>query len=156
MKKHVWRPLYVVIGLVACILVFRMFYVPSDFGVQDRGYTFGFHRLGNEQEWKDFPAKYKSSAYCAECHEENAASLAQSGHGIIPCEDCHGPAKEHPDNPEKLAIDRSRGLCLRCHSQLYMPSSQRNDLPGIDPKSHNPGIECAECHNPHNPSLEDM
>jgi len=155
-KKHVWRPLYVVIGLVACILLFRMFYVPSDFGIQDRGYTFGFHRLSNEQEWKEFPAKYKGSAYCAECHEENTQSLAKSGHQIIPCEDCHGPASGHPDKPEKLTIDRSRGLCLRCHSQLYMPSSQRNDLPGIDPKTHNADIECAECHNPHNPSLEDM
>jgi len=133
-----------------------MFYVPDDFGIQDRGYTFGFHRLGNEQDWKEFPAKYKGSDYCAECHEENSESLAKSGHGIIPCEDCHGPAFRHPEAPEKLTIDRSRGLCLRCHSQLFMPSSQRNDLPGIDPQTHNADIECAECHNPHNPSLEDM
>jgi len=133
-----------------------MFYVPADFGVQDRGYTFGFHRLSNEQEWKNFPAKYKSSSYCAECHEENSESLANSGHAIIPCEDCHGPARNHPEDPEELTINRSRDLCLRCHSELYMPSSQRNDLPGIDPQMHNKGIACAECHNPHNPSLEDM
>ncbi|WP_020674554.1 cytochrome c3 family protein [Geopsychrobacter electrodiphilus] len=156
MKKHVWRPLYVVIGLVAGILIFRMFYVPADFGVQDRGYTFGFHRLSNEQEWKNFPAKYKSSDYCAGCHEDNSASIAKSDHGIIPCEDCHGPALNHPEDPEKLTINRSRDLCLRCHSKLFMPSSQRNDLRGIDPKTHNSGIECAECHNPHNPSLENM
>jgi hypothetical protein len=37
-----------------------------------------------------------------------------------------------------------------------MPSSQRNDLPGIDPAVHNAGIECADCHNPHHPNLEDM
>lgn len=156
MKKHVWRPLYVVIGLVALILVFRMFYVPSDFGVQERGYTFGYHRLSNEQEWKDFPEKYKSSDYCADCHVENSTSLAMSGHGIIPCEDCHGAAFNHPESPEKLTIDRSRDLCMRCHVQLTMPSSQRNDLPGIDPQEHNVGMECADCHNPHNPSLEDM
>jgi len=155
-KGHVWRPLYVVIGLVACILIFRMFYVPSDFGIQERGYTFGFHRLSNEQEWKEFPAKYKGAAYCAECHTENSESIVNSGHGIISCEDCHGAAFNHPEDPEKLSIDRSRDLCLRCHFELYMPSSQRNDLPGIDPKTHNAGIECVECHNPHNPSLEDM
>ncbi|WP_303721549.1 cytochrome c3 family protein [Malonomonas rubra] len=156
MKRHVWRPLYVVIGLVAFILVFRFFYVPTDFGVQERGYTFGYHRLQNEQEWKDYPAKFKGSAYCAECHDENATSIAESGHGIIPCEDCHGAAFNHPEDPETLSIDRGRDLCLRCHSQLLMPSSQRNDLPGIDPTGHNAGIECADCHNPHNPSLEDM
>ena len=31
-----------------------------------------------------------------------------------------------------------------------------NDIPGIDPEQHNAGTECAECHNPHNPSLEEM
>ena len=59
MKNHVWRPLFVVIGLVVFILLVRMFYVPDDFGAQERGYTFGFHRLGNEQEWKDYPPKYR-------------------------------------------------------------------------------------------------
>jgi hypothetical protein len=34
--------------------------------------------------------------------------------------------------------------------------SNRGDIPGIDPETHNPGTNCVECHNPHNPSLEDM
>lgn len=156
MKNHVWRPLYVVIGLVVCILVFRMFYIPDDFGVHDRGYTFGYHRLSNEQEWKDFPAKYKGTEYCNECHFEKVESVSNSQHEMIPCENCHGAAFGHPEDPEKLTIDRSRDLCIRCHSELKMPSSGRNDIPGIDPAQHNVDIECSECHNPHNPSLEDM
>ncbi len=156
MKKHVWRPLFVVIGLVVCILVFRMFYIPDDFGAHDRGYTFGFHRLSNEQEWKEYPAKYKGSEYCNECHDDKVETLAKSQHGMIQCENCHGAAFDHPENPEKLVIDTSRALCIRCHSELYMPSSGRNDIPGIDPSQHNVGTECSECHNPHNPSLEDM
>lgn len=156
MKRHVWRPLFVVIGLVVLILVARTFYVPDDFGSQERGYTFGFHRLSNEQEWKDYPAKYQDSAYCSECHEDKTESLEISQHGMIPCENCHGAAFDHPENPERLAIDRSRDLCLRCHSELYMPSSGRNDIPGINPDDHNAGLECSECHNPHNPSLEEM
>jgi predicted CXXCH cytochrome family protein len=148
--------LFVVLAIVAGILLFRLVYVPSDFGVQERGYTFGFHRLGNEQEWKDFPAKFKDSRYCNECHEEKVASLGKSPHRMIPCENCHGAAFDHPDKPPKLAIDRSRALCLRCHAKLFMPSSDRNDIPGIDPEQHNPGAECVACHNPHNPSLEEM
>lgn len=156
MKSHVWRPLFVIIGLVVLILVGRTFYVPDDFGSQERGYTFGFHRMSNEQEWKDYPAKFKDNAYCSECHEDKTEGLEASLHGMIPCENCHGAAFDHPDNPEKLAIDRSRDLCLRCHSALYMPTSGRNDIPGIDPAEHNAGLECSECHDPHRPSLEEM
>jgi len=155
-KNHVWRPLFVVIGIVILILFFRAVYVPDDFGSQERGYTFGFHRLSNEQEWQEYPAKYKDSAYCNECHDDKVASLEMSQHGMIPCENCHGAAMNHPEEPEKLTIDRSRELCIRCHSELYMPSSGRNDIPGIDPKLHNPEYGCSECHNPHNPSLEEM
>ena len=156
MKSHVWRPLFVVIGIIVMILLFRMIYVPSDFGVQERGYTFGFHRLSNEQEWKDFPAKYKGSSYCNECHDEKVTSLNTSQHSMIPCENCHGAAMNHPETPERLTIDRNRDLCIRCHSSLYMPSSGRNVIPGINPDEHNTGIGCSECHNPHNPSLEEM
>lgn len=156
MKKHVWRPLWVVLGLVVVILLVRVVYVPSDFGVQERGYTFGFHRLSNEEEWKHFPAKFKDSAYCNECHAEKNAALAGGEHATLPCENCHGPALDHPTQPEKLALDRSRELCLRCHARLHMPSSGRNTIPGIDPEQHNSGAPCVACHNPHRPSLEEM
>jgi len=155
-KRHVWRPLYVVIAIVVLILTVRVFYVPKDFGIQARGYTFGFHRLGNEQDWKAFPAKYKDKGYCKDCHEDKTASLAASKHAVIPCQNCHGPALNHPEDPEKLPIDRSRDLCIRCHSQLITTGSGRSAIPGIDPASHNPDTACSECHNPHHPNLEDM
>jgi hypothetical protein len=155
-KSHVWRPLYVVLAIVVLILLFRAFYVPEDFGVQERGYTFGYHRLSNEQEWKDFPAKYRDNSYCQGCHYDQAEVFAAAQHAMLSCENCHGAAFDHPENPEKLHIDRSRALCLRCHSQLYTPSSGRSDIAGINPLEHNAGIECSACHNPHNPSLEEM
>lgn len=156
MKNHIWRPLFVVIALVALILLFRAFYVPDDFGTHERGYMFGYYRQSNLQEWQDYTAKYKTSDYCNECHDDKTAQLTASGHATIACENCHGAALGHPDKPEKLAIDRSRDLCLRCHAQLFTPSSGRSDIPGIDPATHNTGIECSDCHNPHNPSLEEM
>lgn len=156
MKNHVWRPLYVVVAIAAAILLFRAFYVPADFGVHDRGYTFGFYRLSNEQEWKDYPVKYQGNSYCNDCHYDQADVFAVSLHAMMSCENCHGAAFDHPENPEKLQIDRSRDLCSRCHSQLYMPSSGRNDIVGIDPAEHNVGMACVDCHNPHNPSLEEM
>ncbi|EKD37665.1 MAG: cytochrome c family protein [uncultured bacterium] len=156
MKNHVWRPLFVVLGLVAVLLVARVFVVPKDFGIQDRGYMYGFHRLGNEQEWQNFPAKYQSNASCNDCHEEEFAANQLARHKMIPCENCHGAALGHPENPEKLAIDRSRELCIRCHAGLFTPTSARSAIPGIDAAAHNPEMVCSECHNPHNPDLKGM
>ncbi len=52
MKNHVFRPLFVVIGIVAIILAARLFLVPKDFGVQERGYMYGWHRKANEEDRK--------------------------------------------------------------------------------------------------------
>lgn len=154
MKSHVLRPLYVVIGIVAAILVVREFVVPEDFGVYERGYMYSWHRKSNEDEWKAFKVKYRSSEYCKDCHSDKYSSIMQTPHAIIQCENCHGPAIDHPENPQKLSIDKNRELCLRCHSSLPYPTSNRANIRGIDPDRHNPGIECVMCHNPHKPSLE--
>ncbi|MBU0479950.1 MAG: cytochrome c3 family protein [Proteobacteria bacterium] len=156
MKNHVLRPLWVVIAAVGLLLLVRAYMVPDDFGVHGSGFTYGFHRLGNIDDWKAEKVQYKGKEYCAECHEENVAANNASKHNIIQCENCHGPAMDHPDNPEKLEIDRSRDLCLRCHALLPYPDSARGRLKGINPQDHNPDSPCAECHNPHKPALEDM
>jgi hypothetical protein len=143
MKSHVYRPLWVVLGLVCIILIVRFFYVPKDFGIGERGYMYGWHKKSNEQFWKDFKVKYRGSEYCKDCHSENYAKLMQSPHVIIPCEDCH--------SPPKLEIQKGKELCLRCHYPLPYPTSGRVNIPSIDPDSHNPGTECVMCHNPHNP-----
>ena len=154
MKNHVLRPLWVAIVLITALLVVRHFMVPDDFGVNGNNFTYGFHRLGNIQDWKDFKVKYKGREYCAECHEENYSDSMSSPHKIIQCENCHGPAIDHPDNPEALAINTDRSLCLRCHSYLDYPNNNRGAIKGIDPDEHNPGTACVECHNPHKPNLE--
>jgi predicted CXXCH cytochrome family protein len=151
MKNHVLRPLFVTIGIIILILLVRMVYVPKDFGIHERGYMYGWHRQGNEKEWQNFKVKYQGTEYCKDCHPDKYGSIKKSPHKIIPCEDCHGPAIDHPSDPPKLTIDKSRSLCLRCHYPLPYPTSGRANIPGIDPDKHNPGIECATCHNPHNP-----
>jgi predicted CXXCH cytochrome family protein len=146
------RPLWVVAGILTVMLVARSLIVPKDFGIGERGYMYGWHRAGNEAEWKAFEVKFKTAEYCKGCHSDNYASIKQSPHARINCENCHGPARNHPQNPPKLKIDRSRALCLRCHFALPYPNNARSQIPGIDPDKHNPGIECATCHNPHKPT----
>ena len=156
MKSHVWRPLFVVLGVVALILVARTLLVPKDFGVWERGYMYGWHRKSNEDDWKAVKVKYKTVAHCRTCHEEKVTSIARSPHGIISCENCHGPALDHPDDPPTLSIDHSRRLCIRCHALLVTPSSGRAKIRGINPATHNPEAECTLCHDPHHPNLEEL
>ncbi len=157
MKSHVWRPLYVVVALVILILAVRMFYVPKDFGIWERGYMYGFHRKGSENDWKAFKVKYKfDNEDCKDCHSDKYESIIKTPHAIIKCENCHGPELDHPNDPPKLTVDKRRELCLRCHYQLPYPTSGRANIMGIDPEKHNPGVECVMCHNPHNPTLEGL
>ena len=151
MKNHVFRPLFVIIVIVILILLTRMVLVPKDFGIGERGYMYGWHRLSNEEEWKTFKVKYQGRDYCKDCHPEMFAKIMGSPHRIIQCENCHGPAIDHPSDPPKLVIDRSREHCLRCHFPLVYPSSGRAKIKGVDPDKHNPGTECSTCHNPHKP-----
>ena len=156
MQNHAWRPLAVVLGAVALLLIVRGQVVPADFGVNGANFTYGFHRKGSIDDWKAVQVKYQGKEYCRECHEEKVVENLSSPHKVIECENCHGPATLHPDNPPKLTVDRSRGLCLRCHAALPYPLSHRSEMPAIDPDGHNPDAACLECHNPHNPTLEAM
>lgn len=155
MKNHIYRPLIVVLAMLCIIFVVRFFVVPKDFGIWERGYMYGWYRKSNEEEWKAIKIKYKfHNSYCQSCHTERYDQLIKSSHKILSCENCHGPALDHPANPQKLLIDKSREQCLRCHFYLPYPTSDRSNIKGIDPLTHNPDIACSQCHNPHNPSLE--
>lgn len=149
---HVLRPLYVVLALVVLILAARTLVVPKDFGIHGKGYMYSWHRKANEEDWKNIQVKFQGRDYCQDCHAEQFQMLRSSPHTIIECENCHGPAIDHPSDPQKLPIDRSRELCLRCHTFLPYPTSKRAEIKGIDPDVHSPGLECAGCHDPHRAS----
>lgn len=151
MKSHVLRPLWVVLIFIAAVLVIRVIYVPNDFGIHERGYMYGWYREGNIEDWKQFKVKYQGTEYCNNCHPDKYDNIMKTPHAIIQCENCHGPAIDHPSDPPKLSIDRTREQCLRCHFPLAYPTSGRSNIRGVNPEEHNPDIECVMCHNPHNP-----
>ncbi len=153
MKNHVWRPLYVAICIVVIVLLARTVLVPKDYGTHEQGYMYGTHRKGSIDDWKSMTVKYKGSETCKECHSDRFAEHASGAHAVISCENCHGPRGEHPENPPKLVIDKSRALCIRCHAKLPYPGSPRGSLPGIDPETHNTGLDCVTCHSPHKPQI---
>ncbi len=141
------------LGIVALILGLRVVMVPADFGAHEQGYMYGWHRKGNEADWKAVKIKYKGTDYCKKCHKEKYEDIKDSLHGSIMCENCHGPALNHPDDPRTLDIDRRRELCVRCHFKLPYLTSGRGTIRGINPATHHPEAECVLCHYPHNPKL---
>lgn len=151
MGDHRWRPLIGVAILAGLFLGARQIMVPGDFGVHERGYMYGWHRKGNEAEWKGVTVKYRGREYCRPCHQRNYDSILPSPHGGIGCENCHGPALDHPRDPRTMRIDRSRALCIRCHCRLPYGNGGRGAIRGIDPVTHNPEEECTLCHYPHDP-----
>jgi len=158
MKNHVLRPLFVVIAGVLALLVVRYFMVPEDFGAHESGYMYGWHRKGNEQEWKDFKVKYMQKDYCFDCHSDKQEAIKGSPHVIISCQNCHARegvvAADHPDVTPKMHIDRGREQCLRCHAKLPYKGSGRMFVRGINNEEHNPEAMCVDCHNPHSPGFE--
>jgi predicted CXXCH cytochrome family protein len=152
MKRHVLHPVWVAIGLIGLILFARLFLVPDDFGVHGDSFTYSFHRLSNIQEWQEFPVKYQGEEYCAECHEDKYKKHRRGRHKRLQCENCHGPAANHPDEVEFLPLNRERSLCLRCHADLdYPDTTGRSDMPAIIDRRHRRSRECVSCHNPHDP-----
>jgi DnaJ-class molecular chaperone len=95
------------------------------------------------------PLRHAGSEVCADCHEEYQVKKV-GYHRNLSCETCHGPAKEHAENPTvvKPSLPRMREFCVRCHS--YNPS-RPTGFPQINPAAHNPLKPCVTCHNPHDP-----
>lgn len=142
---------------MAGVIVARMIIVPS-FTAANNDYRYQWHRAANQQEWKDYKVKYQGSDYCYDCHNEQHKKITASLHAKIQCENCHGAAIDHPDNPQKLAVDKSRELCHRCHSYLaYRPLEYKElekktiRLKMIKPDEHFPdeNMQCISCHDPH-------
>ena len=110
-----------------------------------------------EMQWADAvkreqarPVKYAGFHACAECHDTLYDTKKKGYHRDLSCETCHGPAKSHTENPEKVkpVIPAERTFCPQCHA--YNPSRPRG-FPQINPVAHNPLKACASCHNPHDP-----
>ncbi len=163
MPRHIKRlTLLLVLFVVAVFLAIRFFTV-------DSFYRYGHYRGNSVAEIASDKPKFKTPAYCQQCHEQeyqqwstgvhNSASLGK----VVKCEVCHGPAGgrdvkgpyDHvatgPDHPKNLKMSipaDTRKLCTLCHEKMPgRPAEQRQ----IVVASHAGSQQCTACHNPHSP-----
>lgn len=164
MPKHIVRLilLLVVFGLSA--------YAAKRYFTADSFYEYGHYRGDSVAEMASEKPKYKGSASCKSCHEDQYKQWAEGVHNnpaagkIVKCEVCHGPGgqrdkkgmfdnvatgPDHVDANLKLIVptDTVR-LCTLCHEQMPGRPTQQHQ---IVVSEHTGSQQCTACHNAHAP-----
>jgi hypothetical protein len=92
-------------------------------------------KSSHSHAWETLSAKgFEVDAACQQCHTtgfgvpggfESAkrSSLMRS----VGCESCHGPSKEHADQPSRKTPYAASDQCVRCHDRENSPSFQFAD-----------------------------
>jgi hypothetical protein len=143
MPPQILRLVLLTIGIVCAFFVARYFLTPRSFG------QFGHYRGAALQEIAAREPFWAGKAACTECHSDHAQKLAKAEHKTLSCETCHGPAREHVENPQVKLPKLSFRLCVRCHEAS---PSRPKWLHQINPRNHYTGQLCTECHVPHQPN----
>ena len=131
----------IILGLIFGIVVYLVLFT----------YVFGFSPIitgSSQSKWVETELsrepKFSDTSICKECHYQ--LYLGIKNHSSVNCEACHGPGTEHTikRSPDTIQINRNRDACLKCHL----------DIPGrktvkVVNETHNPGVFCVVCHNPH-------
>lgn len=130
------------IGFIALQLM------PSPGSLESLGF---YDKRGDTSRWSSLEPLYNDTAACQDCHQDNYNTWQQSAHGIVSCENCHGPAAPHVQSNAKLIVVTSREACGICHDKSI---SKPVNFPQVDLESHGGTTDCTTCHNPHNPVIE--
>jgi nitrate/TMAO reductase-like tetraheme cytochrome c subunit len=147
MPVQVKRLLLVFAILIALSIVLKYYLTPESFG------EYGHYRGKALEEIASKEAKFTQKDDCAMCHDSIAELKSSGVHDPLQCEVCHGPGFKHIEDDElnKMDINKSGELCMRCHS--INAASRKKVIKQIDAVEHAEGEECITCHNPHQPWL---
>ncbi len=88
---------------------------------------------------------------CKKCHLNLFQIISQAEHKGLNCQSCHGPAANHVSNPASGTpkVIGNEELCGSCHRQIAGRTKEMITM--VMPLWHSGGVECAKCHNPHQP-----
>ena len=146
---HLIRLVAVFAVVLAVFLVGRQLLVPDTFG------RWGHYRAAAIDDVAAAPVRHAGQETCFKCHADKREEKSRGRHQLLRCETCHGPRKQHAENPggekpPKLTDKEMRQFCARCHEyNLTRPKW----LEQVDTARHNPGQACTDCHSPHHPEM---
>ena len=155
--KHLWRAVLILVVIAIGGVVGRHFMIPESFGKE------GHYRYDSLLGFMEKSPVHGAPGSCAKCHADQQKSNASGRHAGISCETCHAPLTTHAANGEKIGdmlVDKSYGLCLRCHEKL---EARPKEFSQVMLKEHLselglakiPDKICKVCHDPHNPKKPD-
>lgn len=163
--QHLIRGGFLAIFIIVGFTIVRFIVVPESFG------KYGHYRADAVAEEMARTPVYQGADTCKICHNQKGKRAIYLGyenwssgkHGVVNCENCHGPADKHVDKSATktttITINRSKELCLRCHLQLparpgttsIFPQPQIELAKHMEDKGN---LSCLKCHNPHHPDLK--
>jgi hypothetical protein len=131
--------------IILLFIIFRRAVTPDTFG------EYGHYRGAALEDARAHEINDAGTETCEMCHDDIAAVLNAGAHKSLACEGCHGAGQKHADDPEAhdMTPSADRDFCLRCHAKL--PARNPDIITQVDPKEHNPELNCIDCHNPHSP-----
>jgi len=165
MPRHIVRLLLFMVTFAVVAYGAKQFFTTDSF------YEFGHYRGKSVAQIAAAKPKYKGTAYCTSCHEQQAAEWTDGVHNsidvgkVVKCEVCHGPAggrdpenkyvpattgPDHPKNLKLVVPTDSRQLCTLCHERMTGRPLQQRQIIVAD---HAATQQCTVCHNPHSPRL---
>ncbi len=143
MPPQVFRIFLLAVGIVVAYSIARYFLTPPSFK------EYGWYRGDALLELQAREVVFAGKKACDECHSDEVQKLLKHEHKTLSCEGCHGPGKEHADNPDAKLEKLSYSHCVRCHeANPSRPKWHKQ----IVTRTHYPGSKCTECHVPHMPS----
>jgi hypothetical protein len=130
---------------ISLFLLVRHLLIPDTFG------QYGFYRGGSLTDNASYDIHYSGQKACIECHQDIEDMRVLDLHSEISCETCHGPGQKHVISGEQADIFKSseREACGICHTSNA--GRNKSIIVQIDMNTHNIGMRCIECHNPHQP-----
>lgn len=133
--------------LVVVFAFVRQLAIPASFG------EFGRYRGADVSEVasRDINFAGGGNSECGQCHQDKLQALSKGEHSSLNCQTCHGPAAKHVKKPDEQSpkVAGSAELCGACHKDIAGRDGQQ--IKTVQLQTHSGGLECAECHNPHNP-----
>ena len=135
-------PMFIV--FIGLFLLVRHFLIPESFG------QYGHYRGNSLLDNASVALVYADPEDCHACHSDMLENLESEMHAGLSCLICHGPGREHAEDPtaDNIHKESGRAFCGRCHD--IHPSKSTDVVFQVDILTHHTEKnDCIECHNPH-------